>query len=118
MENLVDSVQDSDSDLRLPVSETVLSCPARAGFTLTSISPFRGMGTFALSFHLQSDVMDQNLLNFLPEQEHSEVYKMLSSPMLLNEAPSPEFLKCKLHVEGFTRSKQTRVLLLKEARMN
>ncbi|XP_013009795.1 neuronal PAS domain-containing protein 2 isoform X2 [Cavia porcellus] len=50
-----------------------------------SITPLLG--------HLPSDVMDQNLLNFLPEQEHSEVYKMLSSPMLLNEAPSPEFLK-------------------------
>lgn len=39
--------------------------------------------------------MDQNLLNFLPEQEHSEVYKMLSSHMLVTDSPSPEFLKCK-----------------------
>ncbi|ERE92719.1 neuronal PAS domain-containing protein 2 [Cricetulus griseus] len=37
--------------------------------------------------------MDQNLLNFLPEQEHSEVYKMLSSHMLVTDSPSPEFLK-------------------------
>uniref|UniRef100_A0A8C2V3T2 Neuronal PAS domain protein 2 n=1 Tax=Chinchilla lanigera TaxID=34839 RepID=A0A8C2V3T2_CHILA len=50
-----------------------------------SITPLLG--------HLPSDVMDQNLLNFLPEQEHSEVYKMLSSHMLLTESPSPEFLK-------------------------
>ncbi|XP_047378780.1 neuronal PAS domain-containing protein 2 isoform X2 [Sciurus carolinensis] len=50
-----------------------------------SITPLLG--------HLPSDVMDQNLLNFLPEQEHSEVYKMLSSHMLVTESPSPEFLK-------------------------
>ncbi|XP_062934274.1 neuronal PAS domain-containing protein 2 isoform X3 [Cynocephalus volans] len=37
--------------------------------------------------------MDQNLLNFLPEQEHSEVYKMLSSHMLVTDSPSPEYLK-------------------------
>lgn len=51
--------------------------------------------TFSLYFLLQSDVMDQNLLNFLPEQEHSEVYKILSSHMLVTDSPSPEFLKCK-----------------------
>ncbi|XP_051691519.2 neuronal PAS domain-containing protein 2 isoform X4 [Oryctolagus cuniculus] len=50
-----------------------------------SITPLLG--------HLPSDVMDQNLLNFLPEQEHSEVYKMLSSHMLVAESPSPEYLK-------------------------
>lgn len=51
--------------------------------------------SFSLYFLLQSDVMDQNLLNFLPEQEHSEVYKILSSHMLVTDSPSPEFLKCK-----------------------
>ncbi|XP_046517198.1 neuronal PAS domain-containing protein 2 isoform X1 [Equus quagga] len=50
-----------------------------------SITPLLG--------HLPSDVMDQNLLNFLPEQEHSEVYKMLSSHMLVTECPSPEYVK-------------------------
>uniref|UniRef100_A0A8C5Y0J3 Neuronal PAS domain protein 2 n=1 Tax=Microcebus murinus TaxID=30608 RepID=A0A8C5Y0J3_MICMU len=50
-----------------------------------SITPLLG--------HLPSDVMDQNLLNFLPEQEHSEVYKMLSSHMLVSDSPSPEYLK-------------------------
>ncbi|KAM9721078.1 neuronal PAS domain-containing protein 2 isoform 4-T4 [Dama dama] len=50
-----------------------------------SITPLLG--------HLPSDVMDQNLLNFLPEQEHSEVYKMLSSHMLVTDTPSPEYLK-------------------------
>ncbi|KAJ8787910.1 hypothetical protein J1605_005568 [Eschrichtius robustus] len=41
----------------------------------------------------ESDVTDQNLLRFLPEQEHSEVYKMLSSHMLVTDSPSPEHLK-------------------------
>ncbi|XP_006870832.1 PREDICTED: neuronal PAS domain-containing protein 2 [Chrysochloris asiatica] len=50
-----------------------------------SITPLLG--------HLPSDVMDQNLLNFLPEQEHSEVYKMLSSHMLVTDSSSPEYLK-------------------------
>ncbi|XP_019609428.2 neuronal PAS domain-containing protein 2 [Rhinolophus sinicus] len=50
-----------------------------------SITPLLG--------HLPSDVMDQNLLNFLPEQEHSEVYKMLSSHMLVTDSPSPGYLK-------------------------
>lgn len=50
-----------------------------------SITPLLG--------HLPSDVMDQNLLNFLPEQEHSEVYKLLSSHMLVTDSPTPEFLK-------------------------
>ncbi|KAM8786025.1 neuronal PAS domain-containing protein 2 [Rhynchonycteris naso] len=50
-----------------------------------SITPLLG--------HLPSDVMDQNLLNFLPKQEHSEVYKMLSSPVLVMDSPSPGYLK-------------------------
>ncbi|XP_066124330.1 neuronal PAS domain-containing protein 2 isoform X2 [Saccopteryx bilineata] len=50
-----------------------------------SITPLLG--------HLPSDVMDQNLLNFLPEQEHSEVYKILSSPVLVTDFPSPGSLK-------------------------
>lgn len=49
--------------------------------------------------------MDQNLLNFLPEQEHSEVYKMLSSHMLVTDAPSPGYLKRKFNLTGFTRYK-------------
>lgn len=60
------------------------------------------MCTF-LYFPFQSDVMDQNLLNFLPEQEHSEVYKMLSSHMLVTECPSPEYVKCKFNLTRFTR---------------
>ncbi|XP_075773223.1 neuronal PAS domain-containing protein 2 isoform X2 [Pelodiscus sinensis] len=50
-----------------------------------SITPLLG--------HLPCDVMDQNLLNFLPEQEHSEVYKILSSHTLLADSASPDYLK-------------------------
>uniref|UniRef100_A0A8D0L842 Neuronal PAS domain protein 2 n=1 Tax=Sphenodon punctatus TaxID=8508 RepID=A0A8D0L842_SPHPU len=50
-----------------------------------SITPLLG--------HLPSDVMDQNLLNFLPEQEHSEMYKILSSCMLMADSASPDCLK-------------------------
>uniref|UniRef100_A0A8C9VPK0 Neuronal PAS domain protein 2 n=1 Tax=Scleropages formosus TaxID=113540 RepID=A0A8C9VPK0_SCLFO len=35
--------------------------------------------------HLPSDMVDQNILNFLPEREHGEVYKLLSSHMLMDE---------------------------------
>ncbi|XP_017528647.1 neuronal PAS domain-containing protein 2 isoform X1 [Manis javanica] len=58
-----------------------------------SITPLLG--------HLPSDVMDQNLLNFLPEQEHSEVYKMLSSHMLVTDSPSPEYLKSDSDLEFY-----------------
>lgn len=47
------------------------------------------------SFSLQCDVLDQNLLNFLPEQEHSEIYKMLSSCMLMTDSASSDYLKSK-----------------------
>lgn len=46
--------------------------------------------------------MDQNLLNFIPEQEHSEVYKMLSSHVLVTDSPSPGYLKCKFNLTSFT----------------
>ncbi|XP_076847124.1 neuronal PAS domain-containing protein 2 isoform X2 [Brachyhypopomus gauderio] len=35
--------------------------------------------------HLPSDMMDQNILNFLPEREHGEVYKLLSTDLLLDD---------------------------------
>ncbi|XP_074839373.1 neuronal PAS domain-containing protein 2 [Carettochelys insculpta] len=50
-----------------------------------SITPLLG--------HLPCDIMHQNLLNFLPEQEHSEVYKILSSQMLMADSASPDYLK-------------------------
>lgn len=40
----------------------------------------------------QSDMVDQNILNFLPEREHGEVYKLLSSHMLLTESSAVDLL--------------------------
>lgn len=49
-------------------------------------------------FSSQCDVMDQNLLNFLPEQEHSEIYKILSSCVLMTDSTSSDYLKSKCNV--------------------
>ncbi|KAJ8280082.1 hypothetical protein COCON_G00071480 [Conger conger] len=49
--------------------------------------------------HLPSDLVDQNLLNFLPLGEHSEVYKVLSTQMLEGETLTPEYLKTKNQLE-------------------
>lgn len=46
----------------------------------------------------QSDLVDQNLLNFLPAGEHSDVYKALSSHMMEGETLTPEYLKSKAHL--------------------
>uniref|UniRef100_A0A9J8CEB8 Clock circadian regulator a n=1 Tax=Cyprinus carpio carpio TaxID=630221 RepID=A0A9J8CEB8_CYPCA len=43
--------------------------------------------------HLPSDLVDQNLLNFLPLGEHSEVYKALSTHKLEGETLTPDYLK-------------------------
>lgn len=43
----------------------------------------------------QSDLVDQNLLNFLPMGEHSDVYKALSSHIKEGETLMPEYLKSK-----------------------
>ncbi|XP_054829284.1 neuronal PAS domain-containing protein 2 isoform X2 [Eublepharis macularius] len=50
-----------------------------------SITPLLG--------HLPSDVMDKNLLDFLPEQEHSDICKILSSHMLMVDSASSNYLK-------------------------
>uniref|UniRef100_A0A3B3VUF8 Circadian locomoter output cycles protein kaput n=1 Tax=Poecilia latipinna TaxID=48699 RepID=A0A3B3VUF8_9TELE len=47
--------------------------------------------------HLPSDLVDQNLLNFLPSGEHSDVYKALSSHVTEGESLTPEYLKSKLN---------------------
>uniref|UniRef100_A0A8C6T2Y1 Neuronal PAS domain protein 2 n=1 Tax=Neogobius melanostomus TaxID=47308 RepID=A0A8C6T2Y1_9GOBI len=47
--------------------------------------------------HLPSDMVDQNILNFLPEREHGEVYKLLSSHMLMTDPISSSVLKT--HIE-------------------
>uniref|UniRef100_A0AAR2KGD5 Circadian locomoter output cycles protein kaput n=1 Tax=Pygocentrus nattereri TaxID=42514 RepID=A0AAR2KGD5_PYGNA len=49
--------------------------------------------------HLPSDLVDQNLLNFLPLGEHSEVYKALSTHILEGEALTPDYLKTKNQLE-------------------
>uniref|UniRef100_A0A8C1WV34 Neuronal PAS domain protein 2 n=1 Tax=Cyprinus carpio TaxID=7962 RepID=A0A8C1WV34_CYPCA len=50
--------------------------------------------------HLPSDMVDQNILNFLPEREHGEVYKLLSSHMLLTEPSALDLLNSnETHVE-------------------
>lgn len=46
-------------------------------------------------FVFQSDLVDQNLLNFLPMGEHSDVYKALSSHIMEGETLTPEYLKSK-----------------------
>ncbi|XP_044161768.1 circadian clock protein PASD1 isoform X2 [Bufo gargarizans] len=49
--------------------------------------------------HLPSDLVDQNILNFLPEREHGEVYKMLAPHILMTEPITPEFLNNDKQVE-------------------
>ncbi|XP_068581434.1 circadian locomoter output cycles protein kaput isoform X2 [Cebidichthys violaceus] len=49
--------------------------------------------------HLPSDLVDQNLLNFLPMGEHSDVYKALSSHIVEGETLTPEYLKTKNQLE-------------------
>ncbi|XP_061904001.1 neuronal PAS domain-containing protein 2 isoform X1 [Entelurus aequoreus] len=49
--------------------------------------------------HLPSDMVDQNILNFLPEREHGEVYKLLSSHMLMTDPIAADFLASDAHVE-------------------
>ncbi|XP_062431107.1 neuronal PAS domain-containing protein 2 [Rhea pennata] len=58
-----------------------------------SITPLLG--------HLPCDVLDQNLLNFLPEQEHSEIYKMLSSCVLMTDPASSDYLKTDNELEFY-----------------
>ncbi|XP_037543433.1 neuronal PAS domain-containing protein 2 [Nematolebias whitei] len=49
--------------------------------------------------HLPSDMVDQNILNFLPEPEHGEVYKLLSSHMLMTDPVAADFLDSEAHIE-------------------
>uniref|UniRef100_A0A6Q2XHQ3 Circadian locomoter output cycles protein kaput n=1 Tax=Esox lucius TaxID=8010 RepID=A0A6Q2XHQ3_ESOLU len=49
--------------------------------------------------HLPSDLLDQNLLNFLPQNEHSNVYKALSTHPPDPDSLRPECLKTKNHLE-------------------
>ncbi|XP_056265080.1 clock circadian regulator b isoform X3 [Pseudoliparis swirei] len=49
--------------------------------------------------HLPTDLVDQNLLNFLPLGEHSDVYKALSTHPTDHENLSSDYLKTKNHME-------------------
>uniref|UniRef100_A0A3Q2ZU48 Neuronal PAS domain protein 2 n=1 Tax=Kryptolebias marmoratus TaxID=37003 RepID=A0A3Q2ZU48_KRYMA len=49
--------------------------------------------------HLPSDMVDQSILNFLPEREHGEVYKLLSSHMLMTDPIAADFLDSEAHIE-------------------
>uniref|UniRef100_A0A8C4FEE3 Circadian locomoter output cycles protein kaput n=1 Tax=Dicentrarchus labrax TaxID=13489 RepID=A0A8C4FEE3_DICLA len=49
--------------------------------------------------HLPTDLVDQNLLNFLPVGEHSDVYKALSTHPTDPESLSTDYLKTKNHME-------------------
>ncbi|KFP23832.1 Circadian locomoter output cycles protein kaput, partial [Colius striatus] len=49
--------------------------------------------------HLPSDLVDQSVFNFIPEGEHSEMYKILSSHLLESDSLTPEYLKSKNQLE-------------------
>ncbi|XP_077573624.1 circadian locomoter output cycles protein kaput isoform X2 [Stigmatopora nigra] len=49
--------------------------------------------------HLPCDLVDQNLLNFLPREEHSDVYNLLSSHIPEEKTSVPEYLKTKNQLE-------------------
>ncbi|XP_041076686.1 neuronal PAS domain-containing protein 2-like isoform X2 [Polyodon spathula] len=50
---------------------------------------------------LPSDMVDQNILNFLPDLEHGEVYKLLSSHVLPTDPIAADFLEHETHIEFF-----------------
>ncbi|XP_028923958.1 circadian clock protein PASD1 isoform X1 [Ornithorhynchus anatinus] len=49
--------------------------------------------------HLPSDLVDQNILNFLPEREQSEVYKLLSPHVLMTDPVAADFLNTEKQIE-------------------
>ncbi|MEE6496844.1 hypothetical protein FKM82_002505 [Ascaphus truei] len=49
--------------------------------------------------HLPSDLVDQNILNFLPEREHGEVYKLLAPHILMTDPVAPDFFNAEKQVE-------------------
>nr|XP_032638408.1 circadian locomoter output cycles protein kaput isoform X2 [Chelonoidis abingdonii] len=48
---------------------------------------------------LESDLVDQSVFNFIPEGEHSEVYKILSTHLLESDSLTQEYLKSKNQLE-------------------
>ncbi|XP_018600024.2 neuronal PAS domain-containing protein 2-like isoform X3 [Scleropages formosus] len=55
--------------------------------------------------HLPSDMVDQNILNFLPECEHGEVYKLLSTHMLMADPIAVDLLEIG-GITGFSGSQK------------
>ncbi|KAJ6663327.1 hypothetical protein lerEdw1_010463 [Lerista edwardsae] len=49
--------------------------------------------------HLPSDLVDQNILNFLPEREQSDVYKLLSPHILMSNSVAADFLNTEKQIE-------------------
>ncbi|XP_063169784.1 circadian clock protein PASD1 [Candoia aspera] len=49
--------------------------------------------------HLPSDLVDQNILNFLPECEQNNVYKLLSPHMLVTNPVTSDFLNTEKQIE-------------------
>ncbi|CAH2300217.1 circadian locomoter output cycles kaput isoform X1 [Pelobates cultripes] len=49
--------------------------------------------------HLPSDLVDQSVFNFVPEGEHSEVYKILSTRTLESGSLNSDYLKTKNELE-------------------
>ncbi|XP_029463433.1 neuronal PAS domain-containing protein 2-like isoform X2 [Rhinatrema bivittatum] len=49
--------------------------------------------------HLPSDLVDQNILNFLPEREQGEVYKLLAPHMLMTDPVTADFLNTEKQIE-------------------
>ncbi|XP_051878293.1 neuronal PAS domain-containing protein 2 [Pristis pectinata] len=68
-----------------------LSVDGNIIYTSDSVSSLLG--------HLPSDLVDQNILNFLPEQEHAEVFKLLSNQMLMTEQITHDYSNNQNHIE-------------------
>ncbi|XP_058052562.1 circadian clock protein PASD1 isoform X2 [Ahaetulla prasina] len=49
--------------------------------------------------HLPSDLVDQNILNFLPECEQNNLYKLLSAHMLVTNPVTSDFLNADKQIE-------------------
>ncbi|XP_062915898.1 neuronal PAS domain-containing protein 2-like [Mobula hypostoma] len=68
-----------------------LSVDGNIIYTSDSVSSLLG--------HLPSDLVDQNILNFLPEQEHAEIFKLLSNQMLVTDQVSHDYSNNQSHIE-------------------
>ncbi|XP_078268045.1 circadian locomoter output cycles protein kaput-like [Rhinoraja longicauda] len=68
-----------------------LSVDGNIIYTSDSVSSLLG--------HLPSDLVEQNILNFLPEQEHAEVFKLLTNQMLMTDQVKHDYSNNQNHVE-------------------